>query len=110
MGRWQASRTEYGIAPGAQCGFYPTRRRLFSAVANAGRTGRAPTGSLANAVAIMVYRVRRREEGAIKLRWVKGHVGVVGNEEADKRAGWCTSRTGERLVTEGDIRVFLKEP
>ena len=79
------------------------------AVANAGRTGRASTGSLANAVAWMVYRVRRRGEGAVKLSWVKGYAGVVGNEEADKRAGWCTSRMWERSVTEGGIPAFWKE-
>ena len=76
---------------------------------NAGRTGRASIGSLANAVARMVYQVRRRGEGAVKLSWVKGHAGVVGNEEADKRAGWCTSRTWERSVTKGGIRAFWKE-
>ena len=83
--------------------------RSIAAVANAGRTGRASTGSLANAVARMVYRVRRRGEGTVMLSWVKGHAGVVGNEEADKRAGWCTSRTWERSVTEGSIRAFWKE-
>ena len=62
-------------------------RAAIAAVVNAGRTGRASTGSLANAVARMVYWVRRRGEGAVKLSWVKGHAGVVGNEEADKRAG-----------------------
>ena len=43
------------------------------------------------------------------MSWVKGHAGVMGKEEADKRAGWCTSRTGERSVTEGGIRAFWKE-
>ena len=84
-------------------------KAAIAAVVNAGRTGRASTGSLANAVARMVYRVHRRGEGAVKLSWVKGHTGVVGNEEVEKRAGWCTSRTGERSVTEGGIRVLRKE-
>ena len=64
-------------------------KAAIAVVVNAGRTGRASTGSLANAVAQMVYRVRRRGEGAMKLTWVKGHAGVVGNEEADKRAGFA---------------------
>ena len=40
---------------------------------------------------------------------MKGHAGVVGNKEADKRAGWCTSRIRERSLTEGGIRAFWKE-
>ena len=40
---------------------------------------------------------------------MKGHAGIVGNEEADKRAGWCTSRNRERSVTEGGIRAFWKK-
>ena len=78
-------------------------KAAIAAVANAGKMRRASTGSLANAVARMVYRIRRRRQGAVKLSWVKEHAGVVGNEEADKRAGWCTSRTGERSVTECSI-------
>ena len=71
-------------------------RVAIEAVVNVGRTGRVSTGSLANAVASMVYWVRTRGEGAVKLTWVKGHAGVVGNEEADKRVGWCTNRIWER--------------
>ena len=40
---------------------------VIVAVVNVGQTRRASTGSLANAVARMVYRVRRRGEGAVKL-------------------------------------------
>ena len=79
------------------------------AVVNAGRTGRASTGSLANAVARIVYRIHRRGEGAVKLSWVKGHVGIVRNDETEKRAGWCTNCTRERSVIEGAIRKFWKE-
>ena len=42
-------------------------KAAIAAVANAGKTGRASTGSLANAVARMVYRIHRRGEGAVKL-------------------------------------------
>ena len=84
-------------------------RAGIAAVANAGCMGRASTGSLANAVARIVYRMHRRGEGAIKLSWVKGHAGIVGYEEADKRAGWCTRCNRERSVTECGIRVFWKE-
>ena len=38
-------------------------KAAIAAVVNVGRTGRASIGSLANAVARMVYRVRRRGEG-----------------------------------------------
>ena len=68
-------------------------RAAIAAVVNAGRTSRASMRSLANVLARMIYWVRRRGEGAVKLSWVKGHAGVVGNEEADKRVGWCTSHT-----------------
>ena len=84
-------------------------RAAIAALANAGRTGRASTGSLANAVPRMVYRACRRGEGVVKLSWVKGHAGIVRNEEADKRAGWCTSRNRERSVMEGGIWAFWKE-
>ena len=84
-------------------------KAAIAAVVNAGQTGRASTGSLAIAVARMVYRVRRRGLGAVKLSWVKGHVGVAGKKEADKRAEWCTRRTKERSVTEGGVRAFWKE-
>ena len=62
-------------------------RAAIATVVNAGWTGRVSTGSLANAVARMVYWVRRRGEGAMRLSWLKGHAGVVGNEEADTQAG-----------------------
>ena len=76
-------------------------KAVIAAVVIVGQTGRVSMGSLANAVARMIYRVRRGGEGAVKLNWVKGHVGIVGSEEADRRAGWCTSRTRERTVTVG---------
>ena len=46
-------------------------RAAIAAVVNMVRTGRASTGSLANLVAQMVYRIHRRGEGAVKLSWVK---------------------------------------
>ena len=82
---------------------------VIAAMVNTGRTSRASTGSLANAVAGMVYTVCRRGEGAVKLSWVKVHGGIVGNEEADNRAGWCTSHMWERTVMEGGIRAYWKE-
>ena len=56
-----------------------------------------------------MYPVHRRGEGAVKLSWMKGHKGIVGNEEADERAGLCTNRTRERSVTGGGIRAFWKQ-
>ena len=67
-------------------------KAAIAAVANAGRTGRPSTGSLANTVARMVYRIRRREEVAVKLSWVKGIQAWWGTKRRTREQG------GSRVV------------
>ena len=80
-------------------------KAAIAKIVSVGRTRRASMESLANAVVRMVYSIHKRGEGAVKLSWVKGHMGIIVNEEADKRAGWCTSSTRERTHIERGIRA-----
>lgn len=58
----------------------------------------------------MVSEVRRRQEvlgeGAVKLGWVKAHVGIPGNERADALAkeGAEKMESDELQITEGGLR------
>ena len=47
--------------------------------------------------------------GAVSLPWVKAHVGMLGNERADLEVQSVVETGGGKAVTEGGIRVMVKE-
>ena len=71
-------------------------------------TGNARTRALAVFISEMDERSRCHGEGAVAIGWVKSHIGIAGNEGADKVAKIGTTRGTDSEVTEGDIRQFTK--
>ena len=49
------------------------------------------------------------EEKLVSLAWVKAYIRIDGNEEADTEVKGAASDEGGRVMTEGGIRVWLKE-
>ncbi|KAF8459733.1 hypothetical protein BDZ91DRAFT_799654 [Kalaharituber pfeilii] len=81
----------------------------ISAVQKAGKTGKARTADLARVIELIAERQQRlREADAVKLAWVKAHVGIEGNEKADelaKEGAKCMRYDGQ--ATEGGLRQEL---
>ncbi|KAF8463325.1 hypothetical protein BDZ91DRAFT_796479 [Kalaharituber pfeilii] len=81
----------------------------ISAVQKAGKTGKARTADLARVIELIAERRQRlREADAVKLAWVKAHVGIEGNEKADelaKEGAKCMRYDGQ--ATEGGLRQEL---
>ena len=75
---------------------------LQAAVRKTGRTGKARTAGLGG----VILGVKKRQEDlgldAVQLGWMKAHVGINGNEEADKlEAGGEQHYHDNPRITEG---------
>ena len=80
-------------------------RAAISAVKKAGRTGKARTRELARLMKTVEKREEEGGKGAVALGWVKAHIGIHGNERADKMVKKGAEKGAETLqVTEGGIR------
>lgn len=59
---------------------------MIAAIRKAGRRRKHRTGVLGNVVLEVRERQRRLGAGAVRLGWVKAHVGIPSNERADALA------------------------
>ena len=59
---------------------------VLAVIKNAGKTGKARTGELRKVIRKIEERKRAFELKAVTLGWVKFHVGIKDNKEADKKA------------------------
>ena len=79
----------------------------IAAIKTAGRTGKARTKDLAQIIKIINAR-----KGRTRLGWVKSHIGIVGNEQADKLAKKGTKwkmPNQKPSLTEGGVRQWVKQ-
>ncbi|KAF8418709.1 hypothetical protein EV426DRAFT_311223 [Tirmania nivea] len=85
-------------------------KAAVAALRKAGRRGKARTRDLRKAVASIKERHERLGAGAVRIGWVKAHVGIPGNERADVLA----KEGAEELfpeapqITEGGLRQEWK--
>ena len=84
-------------------------RAAISAVKKAGRTGKARTRDLAKLLTTIGEREEEDGKGSVTLGWVKAHIGIHGNEMADRMAKKGAEKGAEILqVTEGGIQQKVK--
>ena len=79
----------------------------IAVVKKAGRTGRARSKDLADIIKII-----RNRDGRTSLGWVKSHIGIEGNEQADVLAKKGTKwrlPSQRSSVTEGGVRQWVKQ-
>ena len=80
-------------------------RAAISAIKKAGRTGKARTQDLAKLLRTIGEREEEDGKGSVALGWVKAHIGIHGNEMADRMAKKGAVKGAEILqVTKGGIR------
>ena len=85
-------------------------RAAISAIKKAGRTGTARTWELAKLMKTVGEREEEDGKGAVALGWVKAHIGIHGNEMADRMAKKGAEKGAEILqVTKGGIRQKVKD-
>ena len=83
----------------------------IKAVVKAGKRGRARTAALKEAIEGIAEKQQREGgiEKPVTLAWIKAHIGINGNEMADKMAKEATVHQGENKVTEGGIKAVWQE-
>ena len=78
------------------------------AVKKAGRMGKARTGELARVLREVKKReVQRRQSGKgsrVRFAWVEEHVGILGNERADRQAKFHTRVAQPRVESNNSSR------
>ena len=84
-------------------------RVALQAIKVAGTRGKARTRGLAEVVRRISEIEEEYGEKSVSLPWVKAHVGIGGNEEADAEAKEAARVGGGRAVTEGGILAWVKE-
>jgi len=73
----------------------------IAAVRKAGRTGRARTEELKEDVDEVRRRQKNLRPNAVRLAWVKAHVGTHSNEMAGQMAKSCEDEGMGKVITEG---------
>ena len=84
-------------------------RVTLKAIKVSGARGKVRMRRLVEVVHLISEIENEYGEKSISLDWIKGHVGIGGNEEVDKEAKEAARLEGGRAVTEGDIRACMKE-
>ena len=79
------------------------------AVKKAGKQGIARTRGLKEFVSLINDCEKEFGAGAVSLAWVKAHIGIPGNEHADREAKSAVEAGGGTAVREGGIRAMVKE-
>ena len=84
-------------------------KAAISTVMKAGRTGKARTRDLVKLMRTIAERENEVGKGVVELGWLKSHIGIHGNEMADRMAKEGAGKDADILqVTEGGIRQEIK--
>jgi len=89
----------------------PAKKILILSDSQAGRTGKARTYNLRWVASEIGRRKEELGEDAVTLGWVKAHVGIYGNEKADRLAKEGAEKTPNTTrITEGGLKqVWAKK-
>ena len=81
------------------------------AIRKAGKTGKARTKELKKVMRKIEVRNRVLEPKAISLKWVKSHIGIKGNEEADKKVKLGADEDDPTfpVIMEGSLKEVWKK-
>ena len=84
---------------------------MIVAIKKAGKTGKARTGELRKVMQNIEEEKNAIGPNAVSLRWVKSHIGIKGNEEADKRAklGADIEDPTFSVISEGGLKEVWKQ-
>ena len=83
----------------------------IKAMVKAGKRGRARTAALKEAIEGIAEKQQREGgiEQPVMLAWIKAHIGINGNERADKMAKEASMHQSGNKVTEGGIKAVWQE-
>ena len=84
-------------------------KAAIQATQKAGRTGRARTRALAALGSEIYTRTQQYGTDNVRMAWVKAHIGIPGNEEADAMAKSGTEKDTGGEITEGGLKQRNRE-
>ena len=84
-------------------------RAAIQATKNAGTRGKARTRALVALGNEISKRQALYSSGNVRIAWVKSHIGIAGNDEADAMAKVGAEKESGGEITEGGIRQRQKE-
>ena len=82
----------------------------IAAIKKARKMGKARTGELRRVIRKIEEERKVLEAKAVSLRWVKSHIGITNNKEADKRAKLGTNKEDSAfpIIMEGGLKDVWK--
>ena len=83
-------------------------KAVIMAVVSAGRIGKARTRALGALGTEIKWRKELYGREAVRIGWVKSHVGIPGNEQADAMAKLGTAKEYGGEIMEGGVRQRLR--